>query len=197
MSITWLKKQIWTNSNPEKAMSTSPRDIDYTLLARCAKGDQDALRLLYERHQDTVFRLATRMSEDPEDAKEILQEVFLRVWRGAEGFRQDAAFSTWLYRITVNTTRAHLSQRKRHPYAVLDHEPSFTEDLRDPWARKQLLSALRQLPPRYREVIVLHDIEDRSHPEIAEILEISVGTSKSQLHKARKYMHSLLQGAMS
>jgi len=151
---------------------------------------------IYQNHKDQVYTLALRLCGNTSDAEDILQEVFLRVYKSIHQFRGDSALSTWLYRLTVNATRSFIKKQQR-----LSQKPELPEQVLDasklpgdPVMRRHLLKALSQLPQGYREVLVLHDIQGLLHEEIAEILNIRKGTSKSQLHKARNRMRTLLKG---
>jgi len=119
----------------------------------------------------------------------VVQETFLRAWRSLEGFRGEAAVGTWLYRIALNRCRdAYARRRPTEP----EVEGAAPERGGDGIARRALAAALAALPEGYREVLVLHDVMELEHPEIAAVLGVEVGTSKSQLHKARARMRELL-----
>lgn len=192
-----IRPTMMTVQETNPASPAAHADADKALIAECLAGEQEAFGQLFARHQERVYGLALRLAGDPADAADILQEVFLRVYRSLATFRQDAAFSTWLYRLTVNAARTYLGKRSKRrerelPLAPDDDIPVVTRHT-DPLSRKHLLQALAQLPPKYREVLVLHDVEGLRHREIAEVLGVQVGTSKSQLHKARKHMRAALQ----
>src|SRR5262249_20635745 len=130
-------------------------------------------------------------------AEELAQEVFLRAFRGLGKFRGDAQLSTWMYRLAVNAalshaTRAQARRRRDLPDEMLMTLPAEAAPDSDPRLRERLQEALGALPAGYRAVLVLHDVEGLQHDEIAEILGCRVGTSKSQLHKARARMRELL-----
>lgn len=160
-----------------------------------AVGDQEAFERLYRDHVGRVYSLAVRMT-GPEEAEDLVQEVFIRAWRKLGTFRGEAHFGTWLHRLAVN----HILGRR----AVWRRRDAF----RVPWAgvwgrlvapRKRasaealdLERALRRLPTRARHVFVLYDVEGWTHEDVAEALGISVGTSKSQLHRARMLMREEL-----
>jgi len=172
----------------------TPSDDEQALIARCRAGDRVALRTLYEQYHRRVYSLTLRIA-GPQDAEELTQEVFLKAFRGLANFRGDAQLGTWIYRLAVNAALSHVtrSRSKYHvPDEVLGEMPAPAAPDGDPRMRQRLEAALGKLPPGYRAVLVLHDIEGLEHEEVAEVLGCSVGTSKSQLHKARARMRELL-----
>jgi len=159
---------------------------------RNAPGSREAL---YHRYKRRVFALCTRIA-GPADAEEVAQEAFIRIFRGVPRFRGDSALGTWIYRLTVN---AALSHRSRRPPPAESFEARATElplvaapHDSDSALRTRLERGLEALPVGYRTVIVLHDIEGLEHEEIASVLGCHVGTSKSQLHKARARLREIL-----
>jgi len=170
------------------------RSADRQLIAAARTGDRDAIRRLYEAHASRVFTLACRILGDEDLAQDCAQETWVRALRALPGFRFDARFSTWLHRVTVNTALEW--QRRSATRGRLD--PSIQEDAEvpgpdgDPLLRRRLEAALQDLPARMRAVIVLHDVEGHTHEEVADILGIAPGTSKSQLFKARARMREQL-----
>ncbi len=173
--------------------SAAHSDLDDVRLA--AAGDVAAFERLYRRHVDRVHSLVSRMLE-PELADEVTQDVFVRAWSKLSTFRGDSAFGTWLHRVTVNLV---LGQRKKlgirreryhsDPQSVLDRAsgPRPKEAL-----AAEFESGMRRLPDRAREVFVLHDVEGFKHREIAEMLGVTTGTTKAQLHRARMLMREYL-----
>jgi RNA polymerase sigma-70 factor (ECF subfamily) len=160
---------------------------------RGASGSREAI---YHRYKRRVFALAVRIV-GAIDAEEVAQEAFIRVFRGLPKFRGDAALGTWIYRLAVNAALSHRSRRANAPAAPSEergpeHVAAVTPEARDLALRKQLERALAALPVGYRTVIVLHDVEGLEHEEVAEILGCHVGTSKSQLHKARAKLREAL-----
>lgn len=172
-------------------MSIETDDSD--LVRACRRGDSKAMELLYHRYKRRVFGLVTRIV-GASDAEEVVQEAFVRIFRGLAKFRGDSQLSTWIYRLAVNCSLSHVSKRKRRPECeeLSEHEAAESEPARDPALGKRLEDALMTLPAGYRAVLVLHDIEGQSHEQCAEILGCRVGTSKSQLHKARMRMREIL-----
>jgi RNA polymerase sigma-70 factor (ECF subfamily) len=156
-----------------------------------AGGDIEAFERLYRKHAARVHSLVSRMLE-PELADEVTQDVFVRVWRKLGTFRGDSAFGTWLHRVTVNLVlgrRKRLGiERERYHYdgeAVVDRAAGRRER---PGMHVEFEAGIRRLPERARQVFVLHDIEGFKHREIAEMLGVTTGTTKAQLHRARTMM---------
>ena len=174
------------------------------LIARVIAGDRLAGRALYDTHAPRVYSLAYRLSGDPEKAREFTQDTFIRAFSRLAQFRGDAAFSTWLYRVAVNTVLMKLRRRKSPPTVSLDEpvnaeSPSLHRDFgkSDPELsgvvdRLALRRALQELPEGCRTIFALHEVEGYQHHEIAQLLECSIGNSKSQLHKAKLKMRALL-----
>jgi len=167
---------------------------DAHLIAACRRGEARAMEMLYHQYKRRVFGMAHRIV-GTSDAEEVAQEVFVRVFRGLATFRGDSALSTWIYRLTVNAALSHLARRGRRHEVGDDGltelpAPPITE--RDSALAARIEAALAQLPPGYRAILVLHDVEGLSHEECATILECRIGTCKSQLHKARARMRELL-----
>lgn len=175
-------------------------------IRRAQSGDATAFESIYQRHASRVYALCLRMLRDLVEAEDLAQEVFLQLFRKLHTFRGESAFSTWLHRLTVNVVLMHL--RKKSPPTVSvepaadqdgEMDPPATEvgapDLRLEGSinRLRLERCIAQLPPGYRAIFVLHDVQGYHHNEIAEMLGRSAGVSKSQLHKARRRLRELLQ----
>ena len=169
------------------------------------QGDAAAFENIYQMHSGRVYALCLRMVGDAVEAEDLTQEAFLQLYRKIGTFRGDSAFSTWLHRLAVNVVLMHL-RKKGLPQVSLEEtlEPSQEDGPRkDIGARDLMLSgsmdrvtlerAVSDLPPGYRLVFVLHDVEGYEHNEIADMLECSIGNSKSQLHKARMKLRDLLR----
>lgn len=168
---------------------------DAQLIAACRRGEARAMEMLYHQYKRRVFGMAHRIV-GANDAEEVAQEVFVRVYRGLAAFRGDSALSTWIYRLTVNASLSYLARRGRRQEVAVDDTiaevPAPPPVERDPGLAARIEAALLQLPAGYRAILVLHDVEGLSHEECAAILECRVGTCKSQLHKARARMRELL-----
>ena len=180
---------------------------DQQAITAVKTGDAGAFDHLYQMHKRRVFSLCMRMVGDFGLAEDLTQDAFLMAFRRINSFRGDSAFSTWLHRIAVNTVLMHLRQKNSRGGTqpslddlTSDGEPAGEvfgkEDLRLSYAidRLSLLNAIEQLPPGYRMIFVLHDIEGYDHAEIAGLLGCSVGNTKSQLHKARLRLRKVLRG---
>jgi RNA polymerase sigma-70 factor (ECF subfamily) len=173
---------------------------DHALTRRASEGDMQAFEELYRRHNRRVYSICLRMTQSVEEAEDLAQETFIQLFRKVGSFRGDSAFTTWLHRLTVNQVLMHFRKRKaRDEKTTQDGEipeqtVSGTENAgKMPVVdRIALGKAIAQLPPGYRAVFILHDVEGHEHEEIGRLLGCSVGTSKSQLHKARMKLRGLL-----
>jgi RNA polymerase sigma-70 factor, ECF subfamily len=157
-------------------------------------GDREALQALYERHAARVLAITRRLVEDDSLAEDLAQEAWIRAFKGLATYRSDARFSSWLYRVAVNTALRGRHQFRRRQARVIEMEnvPPPSAPQPPPLLRLRLEDALGRLAPGMRRVLVLHDVEGYTHREIADFLGISEGTSKSQLYKARTRMREIL-----
>jgi RNA polymerase sigma-70 factor, ECF subfamily len=170
------------------------------------QGDAAAFERLYRMHNRRVYSLCLRMLNNTAEAEDLTQEAFLQLFRKIGTFRGESAFSTWLHRLSVNVVLMKL-RKKSGTESSLDEMTEPDEDGNGPRRdfgtvdlrlsgsidRVNLQRAVEQLPPGYKSVFVLHDVQGYEHNEIAEIMECSIGNSKSQLHKARMRLRELLQ----
>ncbi len=185
-----------TTPEAEKENST-----DYQLAQRAAAGDSVAFEELYSRHGRRVYSLCLRMTANSAEAEDLSQEVFIQLYRKAGSFRGESQFTTWLHRLTVNQVLMHFRRRGVKLEQTTDDgeaPPQIVAGTENPSQmpvvdRIALDRAVGQLPPGYRAVFVLHDVEGHEHEEVARLLGCSVGTSKSQLHKARMRLRQLLR----
>jgi RNA polymerase sigma-70 factor (ECF subfamily) len=178
----------------ERAREARPtREADAWIIDACRRGDRQAMEALYHRFKRRVYGMVARIA-GAQDAEEVAQEVFIRIYRGLVKFRGDSALDTWVYRLTVNAALSHVQRRpvRAEGEEALALLPGHDGPARDPRLAARLEGALAALPGGYRAVLVLHDVEGLSHEEIADVLGCRVGTSKSQLHKARGRMRELL-----
>jgi RNA polymerase sigma-70 factor (ECF subfamily) len=178
---------------PPSDVVPTPWPDEASLVAACLGGDRRAMEQLYVRYRRRVFSLIVRIG-GPQVAEELCQEIFLKIYKNLSKFRGDSQLATWIYRLTVNSTLTYVTRRPRD-LALEDHPVEPAADERptgDPALRARIERALGDLPAGYRAVLVLHDVEGLNHEEIAEVLGCRVGTSKSQLHKARARMRELL-----
>ncbi len=166
---------------------------DYELTKLSAKGDMVAFEEIYNRHHRRVYSICLRMLQNTTEAEDLTQDVFIQLHRKIGSFRGDSAFTTWLHRLTVNQVLMHFRKRNvKFEKTTEEGETPIqivggTQNPRKmPVVDKIAIEdAIAQLPDGYRNVFVLHDVEGYEHEEVARILGCSVGTSKSQLHKAR------------
>ena len=181
------------------------RSSEAEAIERAKQGDAEAFELLYDLHKRRVYSLCLRMTANTAEAEDLTQEAFLQLFRKIGTFRGESAFSTWLHRLSVNVVLMHL-RKKSLPVVSLEETTQAGEEdspKRDFGAedlalagsidRLQLQKAVDDLPPGYRTIFVLHDIEGYEHNEIASIVGCSIGNSKSQLHKARMKLRDLLK----
>jgi RNA polymerase sigma-70 factor (ECF subfamily) len=184
-----------------------PLDVErpeLTLVQRAQRGDQEAFSILFQTHKKRVYSVCLLMTKDVAEAEDLTQEAFLQVFRSVGSFRGDSAFSTWLYRVAVNTVLMKLRRRKSPPAISLDEPVSAeTPNLRRDYGqadlklsgavdRIALRRAIEELPEGCRKIFALHEVEGYQHHEIAELLNCSIGNSKSQLHKAKLKMRDVL-----
>ncbi|HEX8746549.1 MAG TPA: RNA polymerase sigma factor [Pyrinomonadaceae bacterium] len=179
----------------------TPAASDYDLAQSAAAGDMHAFEQLYVKYNRRVFGLCLRMMQSHPEAEDLTQEIFITLFAKLGTFRGEAAFATWLHRLTVNHVLMHFRKgRVRRERVTEDGETPIeivsgtaNPDRMAILDRITLDSAIAQLPPGYRLVFIMHEVEGREHHEIAEMLGCSIGTSKSQLHKARMKLRRLLR----
>jgi RNA polymerase sigma-70 factor (ECF subfamily) len=169
------------------------------LVARCRAGDVEAFETLYREHAARLYTLASRMAGSPDDGEDLLQEIFLQAYRKLASFKGDSSIGTWLYRLALNHCLDYVRSRRAKMNKLtetLDAETSFEPTARRdmPIARMDLERAVERLPEGCREAFVLHDVEGFDHKEVAELLGIAEGTSKSQVFKARMKLRGFLSG---
>ena len=177
------------------------RTADLELAERCRDGDADAFEQLYREHAGRLYSLAFRMTGSAEEAEDLLQDVFLHAHRKLGSFRGESSLGTWLYRLGMNRCLDHLRGRQARIGRATDsldadravepaaHMPAVPTAI----SRLDLERAIGHLPEGCRAVFVLHDVEGFDHAEVAVIMGITEGTSKSQLHKARVKLRAMLR----
>lgn len=189
-------------------MTTQPEtivrfDSDLNLVKRAQQGDADAFASLFHAHKARIYSVCLRMTNNTAEAEDLTQDAFMQVFRKLATFRGDSALSTWLYRIAVNTVLMHFRKKALRqvsldePYSqdakVVRREYGSRDDrLVGCVDRIALARAIKDLPDGYRTIFLLHEVEGYEHQEIAELLDCSVGNSKSQLHKAKLRIRELL-----
>jgi len=189
--------------SPQPAIDTgSPHaDDERSLVDRARRGDVDAFESIYRLHSGRVYALCLRMTADAREARELAQDVFVRVWEKLGSYRGDAAFSSWVHRIAVNvvlmTRRGDQRRERRVAFAddLVGAPGAFEGDIAPPDVEQEidLERAIAALPPGARRVFVLHDIEGYRHDEIAQMTGNAEGTLRAQLHRARRLLMEALK----
>jgi RNA polymerase sigma-70 factor (ECF subfamily) len=182
---------------------------DLSLVQAILKGDQDAFRQLVEKYQRSVYNITWRMVRNDEDARDLTQETFIRVYRGLGTYDQTRTFSTWLFRIATNLCIDHHRKKKmrtvsidgsqigdetREPMALPDHGPRPDRLHEVTSLAERIDSFLERLSPAYRAVLVLRYREQLSYEEMADVLDIPLGTVKARLHRAHRHLRNLMEG---
>jgi RNA polymerase sigma-70 factor (ECF subfamily) len=192
----------WVNS-PEgiRGNEVAP-DVgsDFQLAQLAANGDVQSFEELYRRHHRRVYSICLRMLQNPTEAEDLTQDVFVQLFKKIGSFRGDSAFTTWLHRMTVNQVLMHFRKRNVKLEKVTEEGETpiqIVMGTENPNKmpivdRIALQDAMDQLPNGYKNVFLLHDVQGYEHEEVAKILGCSVGTSKSQLHKARLKLRKIL-----
>jgi RNA polymerase sigma-70 factor, ECF subfamily len=193
-----------TDRDPQERRQSGDEN-EAAAIERAKQGDAQAFQDLYDKHKRRVYSLCLRMTANTAEAEDFTQEAFLQLYRKIATFRGESAFSTWLHRLSVNVVLMHL-RKKSLPVVSLEETTQGGEDdtpkkdfgaedlaLAGSIDRLQLQRAVDDLPPGYRMIFVLHDIEGYEHNEIADLVGCSIGNSKSQLHKARMKLRDLLR----
>ena len=161
-------------------------DNESTLIAAAQKGSSLAFEQLYHSHVNRIYALCMRLSGDAHWAEDLCQDAFVQAWRKLGSFRGDSQFGTWMHRLSTNVVITQLRRSRRHleeDLALFEHLPAITKDSA---VDTDLEKAIAKLPIGARTVLVLHSIEGYTHEEISKLLDIAVGTSKSQLNRAKK-----------
>ena len=181
---------------------------DELLIRRAQRGDADAFEQLLLEHQKNVYNLCYRMAGNPDDAMDLSQETFLRAWRFLDQYQLASAFSTWLYRLCSNICIDFLRRRRRQQtvpltfedadgeeqtYAVPDAQPLPEEQVELKLTRETLAAAMAQLLPEHRAVLQLRVVNEMSYEQIADVLDIQIGTVKSRLSRARNQLKKILE----
>lgn len=182
------------------------------LVTALREGVEEAYEILIQRYQQPVYNLVCRLLNDPSDVSDIVQEVFLKVFRNIGSFRGNSSLKTWVYRIAVNEAYNHrrwFSRHQRQEVALTadDGAPSYADTLADPSrnpfdqaadreTRAVVEASLEKLNPKFRAVVVLRDIEDLTYEEIATVLDVSLGTVKSRILRGREALRKILEGRL-
>jgi RNA polymerase sigma-70 factor, ECF subfamily len=182
------------------------------LVTALSQGSDDAYEILIQRYQQPVYSLVCRLMNDPSDAPDIVQEVFLKVFRNIGAFRGNSSLKTWIYRIAVNEAYNHrrwFCRHQRQEVALGSEEgtASYTGGMMDPGrspfeqaadheTRALVEQALEKLNPKFRAAVVLRDIEDLNYEDIATVLDVSLGTVKSRIMRGREALRKILEGRL-
>lgn len=187
---------------PHTSVAETRMDADAALIARAQEGDTGAFRQLFVRHRQDVTRIVFRMLGPSADVEDVVQDVFLNVYRSLPSFRGDSKFSTWLYRLTTNVTRMHLRRGRSRPRFADVEVPEAPRESRPPDGPDEqveraervraLYRLLETLSEKKREVLILHDLEGVPAKEIAELIGIPVLTVRTRLFYARKELYAAL-----
>ena len=189
-------------SNTSEVSNHSDEISNSELVRKSQHGDKAAFEQLVIRHQELVFSLAYKLTGNREMANDVAQEAFIRAWKAIEKFRGDSTFSTWIYRITVNTAWTLRKKAKKHNTLNIDdtYEPIVIDEKKDPELvainsdlSSVLINALDKIPIEQRIIVELKNIEGRSHKEIADYLDISVTAAKVRLHRAHQKLRQILE----
>jgi RNA polymerase sigma-70 factor (ECF subfamily) len=182
---------------------------DEELVQKAQQDDERAFGKLVERYETKVYSLAIKMLRNPEDAEDVLQDTFLRAYRGIKSFQGNSTFSTWIYRITANSALMRLRKKqlptvsiddadeRETPINIADWSPGPVEQLLTQETQKAMDEAIEALPPEFKQVFILRDVEELSNAEVAEILDLSVAAVKSRLHRARLKVRNRLAAYFS
>ncbi len=195
------KMQFWRNG-------VQMSDNEKALLEKAKNGDLAAFEKLIESYQKKVYNIVYRMIGNPDDASELTQEVFIRVFRSIRNFKEESQFSTWIYKIATNICLDELRKQKKHKVISLDEEiksdegemkrqiednkpqPDIIAEKNE--LKKTVRNAILSLPDEYRVVIIMRDIKGLSYDEIAQITKCPEGTVKSRINRARKALRTIL-----
>ena len=182
-----------------------PTPHEEDILSRARNGDPDAFRSLVERYTPRVYAVARNLVASAGDAEDVTQEVFFKVHAKLESFREEAAFSTWLYRVTVNAAADYVKKRRQERSTLVEdmarlpvEDPSGEpeEDVARDDLCREIRSAMAALPPKFRTILVLRELEGLSYNAITEILGISKGTVESRLFRARARLRERLHRSL-
>lgn len=179
---------------------------DLRLVERHRYGDVSAFDELYERYATMVYNLALGLASDPEEAADLTQEIFLRLYRHLAKFRGRSSLKTWVFRVALNHCRSRLA-RRRNPFVrplsgggVLDEQPPRPDPARDPEERasareerERVAAAIARLPRVFREAVVLRDLQGLAYREVADVLGVRIGTVRSRIARGREQLRDLLE----
>jgi RNA polymerase sigma-70 factor (ECF subfamily) len=178
-------------------------DNEAEVISRCQQGDQDALKEIFDRYHRKVYRVAYGVVRQREDALDIVQEVFIKLFRSIKNFKGKSHFYTYLYRMVMNTAIDHTRKTKRIPSSTIDEDEGFqlSDDaekrpdriLAHKELEERVKAAMEKLPPDQKAVLIFREVEGLSYQEIAEAMGCSIGTVMSRLHYGRVKMQEMLR----
>jgi RNA polymerase sigma-70 factor (ECF subfamily) len=201
------QSQANSTTNSGSTPSTSSQ-MDFALVQRAIGGDQSAFKTLFDKYKQPLYFHILKLVKDREIIEDLLQEIFLKAFDNIASFNPDYAFSTWLYRITTNHSIDYLRKKKLKTFSIhdpirtkdgemsieLEDEGRSTDDLIVRKQRSQILrEALDSLPDKYREIIKMRHVEELSYQEIADILDLPLGTVKAHIFRARELLYKYLK----
>jgi len=177
------------------------KDIDFTLMRAIQKGDMVAFNAMVDRYKDRLMNVIGRMLSSQEEAEDIVQETFVRVYQHRQSFNFQHCFSTWIYTIGLNLARNELRKRRRFKFFEISELQGNEKELAvDPIIPSRLPEMLNEamdtLPRKYREAFLLRDIEEMPYEEVAKVLDVPLGTVKSRVNRARLMLREKLQPRM-
>lgn len=177
------------------------------LIKQAKKGDVDCFEELIKEYQQFAYNIALKMTRNAEDAKDLTQEAFVKVYKNMNKYREDSKFSTWLYRIVVNTCKDFLRKKKdvalgededyilEIPQTDIDADPVSSYERSE--VQQYIKHAIDELPEPFKTTFILCDVNGMSYAEIADIQDVALGTVRSRIHRARMQMRAILQNSLS
>ena len=177
------------------------KDIDYSLIRAVQNGDMVAFNELVDRYKGRLMNVIGRMLSSAEEAEDIVQETFVRVYQHRQSFNFEHCFSTWIYTIGLNLARTELRKRKKFKYYEISemqgNEKEFAVEMKLPTRLPEVLdTAIKQLPEKYRTAFMLRDVQEMPYDEVAKVLNVPLGTVKSRVNRARMMLRDKLQPRM-
>jgi RNA polymerase sigma-70 factor (ECF subfamily) len=191
-------KVIYINNPPESKFVSSPELVEeQAVISRAQQGDQQAFYQLYQKYHRKVYAICWRMLADKDSAEDVCQEVFVQLWQKISNFRGESKFSTWLHSVTTNVVLGHLRKHKNWLQRIFSIEDQTIQDVAVEMEDDSGLTALdkhiARLPERARLVFVLFAVEGYRHEEISKMLNMAVGTSKAQYHRAKSLLREWVE----
>lgn len=185
-----------------------PEATDLDLVDRHRYGDEQAFAEIYQRYATMVYNLSLRLSGDPEEASDLTQEIFLRIFRHLAKFRGRSSLKTWIYRVALNHCRSRLGRRRPDPQPLTGPEGETVREIPDPRRSPEdravaesearlVAAALARVPRRFREAVTLRDLEGLSYQEIADVLRVRIGTVRSRIARGRERLREVLESEPS